>query len=89
MHKRSIQHKTESANSMEVDHDKIESLGLSKREYEILVKISEGLSNREIAEKLFVSESTIKSHASNLFVKLNVKRRTQAIQKAKEWNILV
>ncbi len=72
----------------EIDSQKITKLGISKREYEVLQKISEGLSNKEIADKLFVSESTIKTHVSNLLLKLNAKRRTQAIQIAKEINIL-
>ncbi|MFC4221357.1 response regulator transcription factor [Flagellimonas marina] len=67
---------------------KVEELGISQREYEVLVEISRGLSNREIAESLFVSESTIKTHVSNLLVKLNAKRRTQAIQRAKDLQIL-
>lgn len=71
-----------------VDHSKIEELGISKREYEVLVGISEGLSNKEIAQKLFVSESTIKTHVSNVLVKLDAKRRTQAIQRAKDFHIL-
>ena len=71
-----------------VDYQKIERLGISKREYEILEHIASGYSNKEIAETLFVSESTIKTHASNLFVKLDVKRRTQAVQRAKELQIL-
>lgn len=58
-------------------------LGLSKREIEVLQLLAEGLSNQEIAEKLFVSLNTIKTHTSNLFEKLDVKRRTQAIEKAK------
>lgn len=72
----------------EIDHDRIKSLGLSKREYEVLQEISLGLSNKEIADKLFLSESTIKTHVSNILVKLNAKRRTQAIQKAKEMQII-
>ncbi|HPF10459.1 MAG TPA: LuxR C-terminal-related transcriptional regulator [Flavobacteriaceae bacterium] len=71
-----------------IDHHKIENLGISKREYEILQKISEGLSNKEIGARLFVSEHTVKTHVSNLFQKLEVKRRTQAVQKAKELNII-
>lgn len=62
--------------------------GLSKREFEVLQEISNGLSNKEIAEKLFVSESTIKTHVSNILVKLNVRRRTQAIKTAQEFHIL-
>ena len=72
----------------EIDHQKIEDLEISHLEYEVLQAISEGLSNKEIAEKLFLSESTIKTHVSNLLVKLNAKRRTQAIQIAKEHQII-
>lgn len=74
--------------SKEIDQDKIKSLEITDREYEVLKLISEGLSNKEIAEKLFLTESTIKTHVSNLLVKLNSKRRTQAIQVAQELNIL-
>ena len=74
--------------SVKINYQTIEKLEISKREYQVLQKISEGLSNREIAEQLFVSESTIKTHVSNLLLKLNSKRRTQAIQKAKELHIL-
>ncbi len=73
---------------IEIDREKISELGISDREYEILVQIAEGLSNKEIADKLFISESTIKTHVSNLFVKLDAKRRTQAIQKAKQLRII-
>lgn len=72
----------------EIDTQKIEELNLSKREYQILQEIALGLSNKEIADKLFLSESTIKTYVSNLLVKLNAKRRTQAIQIAKEMHIL-
>lgn len=72
----------------EIDLKKIEELGLSKREYEVLKEVAFGLSNQEIAEKLFVSESTIKTHVSNILVKLNAKRRTQAIQISKELHII-
>tara|TARA_R110002012_G_scaffold61085_1_gene160207 strand:- start:104258 stop:104674 length:417 start_codon:yes stop_codon:yes gene_type:complete len=72
----------------EINLKKIEQLGISQREYEVLVQISKGLSNKEIAEALFVSESTIKTHVSNLLVKLDAKRRTQAIQRAKDLEIL-
>ena len=70
------------------DMEKIEALGISKRELQVLEAMAEGLSNKEIGEHLFVSESTVKTHVSNLLVKLNAKRRTQAIQIAKEINIL-
>jgi len=72
----------------EIDLNKVEELGLSKREYEVLQEVALGLSNQEIAYKLFVSESTIKTHVSNLLVKLDAKRRTQAIQISKSLNII-
>ena len=71
-----------------INQQKLEHLGISKREYEVLIEISKGFSNKEIAEKLFVTESTIKTHVSNIFMKLNAKRRTQAIKKAKELQII-
>jgi len=71
-----------------INAQKIEELEISKREYQILKEIELGLSNKEIADKLFLSESTIKTYVSNLLVKLNAKRRTQAIQIAKELHIL-
>lgn len=71
-----------------IDLKKIKELGISNREYEVLVQISKGLSNKEIANALFLSESTIKTHVSNLLVKLDSKRRTQAIQRAKNLHIL-
>ena len=60
-----------------------EELGITQRELEILELIAAGLSNREIASKLFVSENTVKTHSSRLFDKLNARRRTQAVQIAK------
>jgi len=74
--------------STPIDKQILESVGLSKREYEILQEISNGLSNKEIADKLFVSESTVKTHVSNLFIKLDAKRRTQAIKNAKALKII-
>ena len=65
-----------------------EQLGITARELEILGAIAEGLSTREIAEKLFVSENTVKTHASRLLGKLNAKRRTQAVQMAKEAGLI-
>lgn len=73
---------------IEIDHERIQSLGLTEREMDVLKHIAEGCSNVEIGEKLFVSENTIKTHVSNLFVKLDVKRRTQAVTKAKELRII-
>ncbi|WP_420318641.1 response regulator transcription factor [Ekhidna sp.] len=63
-------------------------LGLSKREIEVLDLMAQGYSNQEIADKLFVSLNTAKTHISNIYSKLNVKRRTQAIQKAREMALI-
>lgn len=63
-------------------------LGISKREYEVLELIAQGLSNQEIAGKLFVSPNTVKTHSSNLFMKLGVRRRTEAIRRAQELRLL-
>lgn len=71
-----------------LDEAQLKTLGITKREYEVLGLIAAGLSNLEIADKLFISTSTIKTHTSNLFMKLDASRRTQAIQKAKELHIL-
>ena len=76
------------ANSTEIDHNRIKDLEITTREYEVLKYISEGLSNKEIGERLFLSESTIKTHVSSLLLKLNAKRRTQALQIAKSLKII-
>ncbi len=67
---------------------KLEQLGMSKREYEVICKLAEGLSNKEIAEQLYLSENTIKTHLANIFAKLNAKRRTEALRILKEEGIL-
>ena len=61
---------------------------ISKRELEVLALMAEGLSNQEIAERLFVSLNTVKTHSAKLFEKLEVKRRTQAIETAKKLQLL-
>ena len=66
----------------------LQRLGISKREYEVLELMAQGLSNQEIADKLFVSLNTVKTHSSNLFMKLDARRRTQAIHRAKELGLL-
>jgi ATP/maltotriose-dependent transcriptional regulator MalT len=67
-----------------VNEQVLEKLNISKREHEILLLIAQGLSNQEIADKTFVSINTVKTHVSNLLLKLDAKRRAQAIQKARE-----
>ncbi|WP_147205983.1 helix-turn-helix transcriptional regulator [Segetibacter aerophilus] len=74
--------------SAEVNEAERAKLGLSTRELEVLVLMADGLSNQEIAERLFVSLNTVKTHTSKLFEKLDVKRRTQAVGKAKQLNII-
>jgi DNA-binding CsgD family transcriptional regulator len=67
---------------------RLKDLGITKRELEILELIAQGMSNREIAEKLFVSENTVKTHSSRLFDKLSAKRRTQAVQIGKDMGLI-
>ena len=71
-----------------LNEERLKNLGITKRELEILELIALGMSNREIAEKLFVSENTVKTHSSRLFDKLSAKRRTQAVQIAKEMGLI-
>jgi two-component system, NarL family, response regulator LiaR len=71
-----------------VDEKRMNELGITPRELEILGLIAAGLSNREIAERLFVSENTVKTHSSRLFDKLGAKRRTQAVQLGKEARLI-
>lgn len=66
----------------------LEQSGISQREYDVLVLLAGGLSNQEIAERLFVSTNTVKTHISNLYIKLDVKRRTQAVQVAKAQRLI-
>lgn len=70
------------------DARQVEALRVTPRELEILELIASGLSNREIAAKLFVSENTVKTHSSRLFDKLSAKRRTQAVQLAKQAGLI-
>jgi two-component system, NarL family, response regulator LiaR len=71
-----------------LNEQRLKDLGITPRELQILQLISEGMSNREIAEKLFVSENTVKTHSSRIFDKLGAKRRTQAVQIAKETGLI-
>lgn len=72
-----------------LNYEQLVKSGISKREADILLLIHEGLSNQQIANKLFISENTIKKHISNIFQKLQVERRTEAIKKARELSIPV
>ena len=72
----------------QLDENALNRGGISKREHEVLGLISQGLSNQEIADKLFVSVNTVKSHLSGLFLKLEVKRRTHAIRRGKELRLI-
>jgi DNA-binding CsgD family transcriptional regulator len=76
------------AASFALNEARVKDLGITKRELEILTLIAQGMSNREIAEKLFVSENTVKTHSSRLFDKLSAKRRTQAVQIGKEMGLI-
>ena len=71
-----------------LNRERQQQLGITSRELEILAAIAEGLSTREIAAKLFVSENTVKTHSSRLFEKLQAKRRTQAVQIGKEAGLI-
>ena len=71
-----------------LNQQKLAELGITPRELEILALIAEGLSNREIGERLFVSENTVKTHSSRLFEKLSVNRRVQAVQKGKDLGLI-
>ena len=70
------------------DTKMIDQFGISQREMDVLQLMAAGATNQEIADRLFVSLNTIKTHTSRLFEKLDVKRRTQAIEKAKRLNII-
>lgn len=78
----------EPAASFEINTQAIACLGISDREYEVLALLADGHSNRELAERLFVSPNTVKTHLANLYGKLEVTRRTQAIRKARELRLI-
>ncbi|RZL39026.1 MAG: winged helix-turn-helix transcriptional regulator [Pedobacter sp.] len=79
----------DNTNDFKPNEKLILQLGLSKRELEVLELMAQGLSNQEISENLFVSLNTVKTHISRLFTKLNVKRRTQAVEMAKKSAIIL
>lgn len=66
----------------------LQKFGITQREYEVLQLVARGLSNQEISGALFISESTVKTHVSNVMQKLDARRRTQAVQRAKELRLL-
>jgi len=76
------------AGPFERDDAALKRTGISGREFEVLELIAAGLSNQDIADRLFVSTSTVKTHVSNLLAKLDASRRTEAIAKAKEMRII-
>jgi NarL family two-component system response regulator LiaR len=86
--KRKILITPNSSDDFVVSEEMLNSLAISKREHEVLTLMAEGLSNQEIADKLFVSLSTIKTHSANIFSKLEVRRRTQAVQHARELRLI-
>ena len=71
-----------------LDAGKLKEVGLTAREHEVLGLIAQGLSNREIGQRLFVSENTVKTHSSRLFEKMQVNRRVQAVQKGKDLGLI-
>lgn len=70
------------------DEAQVQRLGITPRELEILEAMAAGLSNREMAQRLFVSENTVKTHTARLFAKLSARRRTQAVRRAKEAGLI-
>ncbi len=79
---------TDEIESEKLKAEQLAETGISQREYEVLQLMAGGHTNQEIADQLFISLNTVKTHSSNLFAKLDVKRRTQAVQKAKELALL-
>jgi DNA-binding NarL/FixJ family response regulator len=71
-----------------LDESRVRELQLTPRELEILGLIAQGLSNKEIGERVFVSENTVKTHASRVFEKLGARRRTEAVQLGKSWRLI-
>ena len=74
--------------TFERDQDRQATLGITPRELEILELIAQGLSNRQIAERVNISENTVKTHSSRLFDKLGAQRRTQAVQRGKDLRLI-
>ena len=83
-----IQQIVESPVIFQLDKTNLQKLGISRREYEVLELLAAGHSNQEIADKLFISMSTVKTHVSNVLAKLDASRRTEAIARAKKLRII-
>lgn len=81
-------YRAKNTDEFKLNEETLNELGLSKRELEVLELMATGLSNQEIALKLFVSLNTIKTHTSKVFEKLDVKRRTQAVEKARRLGLI-
>lgn len=77
-----------STSEFTINQSELDKLGISKRELEVLQLMAEGLSNQEISERLFVSLNTIKTHSAKVFEKMEVKRRTQAVEMGKRLCII-
>ncbi|CAH1224834.1 Transcriptional regulatory protein LnrK [Paenibacillus allorhizoplanae] len=77
-----------STEDKEESNIRTETYGLSERELQVLHSIADGLNNREIAEKLFLSEGTVKNYISNIYSKMDVRDRVQASKKAHDEGIL-
>jgi len=77
-----------SSPDFKINHQEVDKLNLSSRELEVLQLMAQGLSNQEISERLFVSLNTTKTHSSKIFEKMEVKRRTQAIEMAQRLGII-
>ncbi len=78
----------EDSTTRSINEDQLKKTNLSKQEYKILTLMAQGLSNMEIAEDLFISENTVKTHVSKILLKLNARRRTQAIRIGRDLNII-
>ena len=74
--------------AFEIDQERLDELNLNNREYEILKLISTGMTNKEISEELFIAIPTVKTHTSNLYAKMVVKNRTQAVHKAQSLKLI-
>jgi DNA-binding CsgD family transcriptional regulator len=74
--------------AFERDQSRLDALGITPREMQVLELIAEGLSNKEIAARVHVSENTVKTHSSRVFDKLGARRRTQAVQLAQQWRLI-